>query len=421
LEKKQVLLNFFGNAVYSNPANVELPVKMTITRLLLFLMYLLLVPAAVSAQAWNPENPPHAPDKPLYPVPVPVPALSDQRLSADKYAEQEQAWMSVLRRDGSQPAYWLNAYRAIRYADALKTNSPVTVLRSARLDSLVNAMPESCRNSFEYNYLAYLNSANDPTFFPQLQRAYQLAPDRPELNREFVFHYAVTGQKDSLKFWLRRWENYFRNDSALLHYGHNMLAGLERGAVLFTGSETDAFPVLAEQQLRGFRTDVLVVCLAAFHNDGQLQQFLVDHNLNEPEHSYTKNQQADLLQEFARWNLLRPFYFAASVEQKTLTALQQHLFITGLAMRYSEPGYSNLPELYKNITTVYGWSSGSLHAAYWIPQLEMNYVLPLLLVAAEERKKGNTAQANAWENKALTIATKAGRKNDVKKYLARGG
>lgn len=391
------------------------------TRFLLFLMYLLLVPVAVSAQAWNPEIPPRVPDKPLYPVPVPVPALSVERLSAAKYGEQEQAWLKVLRGDGTQPAYWLNAYRSIRYADALKTNSPVTVLRRTLLDSLVNAMPESCRNSFEYNYLVYLNSSNNPAFFPQLQRAFQLAPDRPELNREFVFHYAVTGQNDSLKFWLRRWENFFRNDSTLRQYGHNMLAGLETGAVLFAGSESDAFPVLAEQQLRGFRTDVLVVCLAAFHNDGQLQQFLVNHDLNEPEHSYTKNTQADLLREMIRWNPGRPFYFAASVEKKTLTALQQNLFITGLAMRYSEPGFSNLPELYKNITAVYGWNSGSPQAVYWIPQLEMNYVLPLLLVATEERKKGNTEQAKAWENKALDIATKAGRKNDVKKYLARGG
>lgn len=414
-------MNFFGKAVYSNPANVDLPVKMTMTRFLLFLMYLLLFPAAVSAQAGHIDYPPRVPDQPLYPQPRQVPMFSDERLSAEKYAEQEQAWMKVLQRDGSQPGYWLNAYRAIRYADALQTSSPVTVLRRERLDSLVNAMPQVCRNSFEYYYLSYLNSTNDPAFFPQLQRAYQLAPERTELNREFVFHYAVTGQSDSLKYWLRRWENYFRNDSALQQYGHNMLAGLETGAVLFAGSETDAFPVLAEQQLRGYRTDVLVVCLAAFHNDGQLQQFLVNHDLNEPEHSYTKNTQADLLQEMIRLNPQRPFYFAASVEKNVLTAFQKNLFVTGLAMRYSEPGFENLPVLYKNITAVYSWNPGSPQAVYWVRQLEMNYVLPLLLVASEERKKGNTEQAKAWETKALAIAGKAGRKNDVKKYLARGG
>lgn len=394
---------------------------MTMTRFLLFLISLLLLPAAVSAQAWDPQIPPRVPDKPLYPAPRPIPALSDERLGAENYAEQEQAWLKVLRGDGSQPAYWLNAYRAIRYADALQTGSPVTVLRRERLDSLVNAMPVVTHNSFEYNYLAYLNSNNDPAFFPQLQQAYRLAPERAELNREFVFHYAVNGPDDSLRFWLQRWETHFRNDAGMQHYAHNMLAGLEPDAVLFAGSETDAFPVLAEQQLRGFRTDVLVVCLAAFHNDGQLQQFLVNHNLNEPEHSYTKNSQADLLQEFVKWNKQRPFYFAASVEKKMLTALQQNLFITGLAFRYSEPGFSNLPLLHKNITEVYNWNSGSSQTVYWVPQLEMNYVLPLLLVASGERKKGNTEQAQALENKALTIAGKAGRKNDVKKYLARGG
>lgn len=407
--------------MYSNPANVELPFQMTMTRFLLFIMYLLLFPAAVSAQAGHIDYPPRVPDQPLFPQPRQVPMLSDERLAAEKYAEQEQAWMKVLKNDGSQPEYWLNVYRAVRYADALQTGSPVTVLRRERLDSLVNAMPQVCRNSFEYYYLAYLNSTNDPALFPQLERAYELAPERPELNREFIFHYAVTGENEKLKPWLTRWENHFRNDSAVQQYGHNMLAGLETGAVLFTGSETDAFPVLAEQQLRGYRTDVLVVCLAAFHTDGQLQQFLVNHELNEPEHSYTKNTQADFVQEIIRWNPKRPFYFAASVEKKILTALQQNLFVTGLAMRYSEPGFSNLPELYKNITAVYRWNSGSPQAVYWVRQLEMNYVLPLLLVAAEERKKGNTAQAKAWEDKALAIATKAGRKNDVKKYLARGG
>lgn len=414
-------MNFFGKAVYSMPVNNDLPVPMIMTRFLMYSILLLLVPAAVSGQAWNPDNTPRVPETPQYPVPVTIPALSDERLGAQTYAAQEVAWLQVLKQNNREPEYWLNAYRAVRYSDALKTGSPVTVLRRERLDSLVNAMPASTRNSFEYNYLAYLNSNNDPAFFPQLQQAYQLAPQRAELNREFVFRYAVTGETDSLKRWLRRWENHFRNDSALRVYAHNMLAGMETGAVLFAGSETDAFPLLAEQQLHGYRTDVLVVCLAAFHNDGQLQQFLADHNLNEPEHSYTKNSVTDLLREFIRWNPDRPFYFAASVEKNVLTALQQNLFITGLAFRYSAPGFSNLPLLHKNITEVYHWNSGALQTVYWVPQLEMNYVLPLLLVAREERKKGNETQAKVLENRAMAIAEKAGRKNDVKKYLARGG
>lgn len=393
---------------------------MPMNRILLFLLPVLCSLTVATGQSIN-EHPLKQTEPPFFPAPQRIPQLSEERFSAEKYAEQERAWLNMLRRDSTKPGYWLNAYRAVRFGDAVKTASPVKVPRQQLLDSLVKAMPENCKNSFEYFYLGYLNGRNNPALFTQLEKAYELEPKRPELAREFIFHYAVTGETESQKPWLQRWEKQFRNDSSLQIYAHNMLSGLEPNAVLIAGSETDAFPLLAEQRLRNYRTDVLVVCLAAFHNDAMLQDFFVRNGLNEPEHSFENNGQRDFLREIFKWNPQRPFYLAASVEKELLTGLQKNLFITGLAFRYSDPGFDNLPVLYKNITAQYTWRPGSASGIYWIPQLEMNYVLPLLLTAAEERKKGNTTQAVAWENKALAIAERAGRKNDVKKYLARGG
>ena len=386
----------------------------------LLLLPLLFSGFVLSAQAGGHEIP-HKYEKPIFTQPVRIPLLTEEKLTPDFYKDQETAWLKTLQKNPENSEYWLHAYRAVRFGEAVKNESPVTITRQPLLDSILEAMKPNCAASFAFNYLTYVNGKNNPALFPFLETAYALEPERKELIREFVFYYTLKADSENQKIWLKRWEAQFANDSSLSLYAHNLLSSLETGAVLIAGSETDAFPILAEQRLRNFRTDVLVIPLAAFANGSTLQHFMYAQQLNVPEHYLATANDAAHCAALAGVNPQRPFYFAASVEKNILRAMQKNLYLTGLAFRYSEVPFDNMPQLTRNITEDYRWYSGKTQTRYWIRQLEMNYVLPLLLGAKEERKTKNTNKAAALEAKALEIATRAGKQNDVKKYLAQGG
>jgi hypothetical protein len=121
------------------------------------------------------------------------------------------------------------------------------------------------------------------------------------------------------------------------------------------------------------------------------------------------------IRSVATANPQRKIYLASSCGSALLEQLQDSLYCTGLAFRYSSTPLEHLVFLRNNVGTkmkldqvgkgVGGKNRFDLSSATF---LEMNYYLPLLLAADQYEASGNAAKANELRTKAKKIRTRAG-------------
>jgi hypothetical protein len=100
------------------------------------------------------------------------------------YLKQIPLWKKEVDKNPRNADAWLNYYRANRnaYIKGEEDNSQKSkgVSRFDRLKSIVDEMEKQVPNSYEYNYVKWLNGNNDLSLFPYLEKANILSPQSSE-------------------------------------------------------------------------------------------------------------------------------------------------------------------------------------------------------------------------------------------------
>ncbi len=185
-----------------------------------------------------------------------------------------------------------------------------------------------------------------------------------------------------------KWFRHDRSDNWIpREYAWNMLAGLDRDAILFTNGDNDTFPIWYLQEVEAFRRDVTVVNLSLVnlpwyvkqlrqsatglplnYTDAQLDQ--LEARLYEDPR--TGERQIVYVRDYVVHNILnannqdkqpRPAFFAVTIPQENMAIYYPFLQMEGLAFRLTgqrhpddQPGVD--PELtLRNMTGVYDYGA----------------------------------------------------------------
>ena len=167
-----------------------------------------------------------------------------------------------------------------------------------------------------------------------------------------------------------RGDNYIAHD-----YAFNLLAGLEKDAIIFTNGDNDTFPLWYIQEVEGFRTDIAVVNLSLLNTNWYVEQvknkmkvpismsdeqiaelmpfWTRDRETNEPRLITLRNIAINDILRTNNW--ARPVYFAVTVSD--YEGLDDYLSMEGLVFRLTRNkernqinihlARQNLYELYK--------------------------------------------------------------------------
>jgi hypothetical protein len=366
-------------------------------------------------------------------TPTKVPRYTDDQKPHEWYVEQARLWQHETERTPKNADAWLNYYRAVRYIGVTGRDIDWTKQKE-RVDALVAAMEREVPNTFEYHYVRWASGGNDLSLAHHLERAHELRPDYAQISADLISFHELRTEHDKALEYARKWYESRALSPALLEYTRNVLASLEPNAVIITAGDLDTYPIWILQAARGLRPDVTVVNSSLVMHD-EYREWVLDGKGIEGDASLLEwdryatvpvpQAQAEFIRSIATNTTERPVYVALSVSPEQVKLIEKDLYVVGLANRYSPKRIDNLALLQRTWRTfrldyldglaydeTYGFDRT------WMPQMNLNYVTPALLLLEHCSTAGRSAEAQAYRDLLLKIGRAAGREKELAEHIA---
>lgn len=313
---------------------------------------------------------------------------------------------------------WLGYYKAERYSYYTKTSNDINTDQQSELDKIVDEMSQYVPTSYEFNYAKYLNGNHDIRLFGFLAKAYEINPKATELFDQFVSYYELTGDAVRKTDWCKKLNESGEIPKEIMEFAYNLLVSLDENAVIITHGEMDSHSSFIWQTVKNHRKDVLILYMDLLEKPEYREKKFRELGINVTASPYT-NKAAFVAEFLQKSSLKRPSYLATTVAPDLIRPIQSKLFLTGLAFKYSEKGFDNLPVIAENWEKKFRKeelakkiAQGSVSA-----KINMNYVPGLLLLRDYLLSKGLNDKAKATEELALKIGSEGGKEQQVRTMI----
>ncbi|MBL7962410.1 MAG: hypothetical protein JNM31_01075 [Flavobacteriales bacterium] len=260
-----------------------------------------------------------------------------------------------------------------------------------RADDLARMAP----NSFEAHMARYYAEFPATAAMEALSAAYQVAPDRTELAGPMLGAALRNGDKAGVDQWATRLAAPGMVTNPLLDYATDLLASVDRNAVIFTNGDLDTYPALVRVHAGRVRPDVLIIDRRSLNDAAYRQRCWKDAG--------AKGQAPADDPRFASQLAVatdRPVYLAASMERGWLDALSPQLYCTGLAFRVGPAPADHMRALEQR------WKA--LHKTTEAGPLSRNYLMPGSLLLQHYRAAGDEGRTAAMEHELRQLAKRIG-------------
>ena len=341
--------------------------------------------------------------------------------SNEYYLQQIPLWKIEVDKNPKNADAWFNYYRANRnaYIKGEEDNSQQSkgISRFDRLKNIVDEMEKQVPNSYEYNYVKWLNGNNDLSLFSYLEKAHNLSPQSSEPIMNLIFYYEIKGD------YIKRNENieaFYKlggYSPGLLNYSYNLLSALDKNAIIFTEGDKDTEAILLLTQGKKYRPDVQMLNVnlllikeyrERIFNELEIPQLDFEPIANEE--NYEKFQQL-IIKLVSENKKTRPVYAAVTVTGAYTNTIIKDLYLTGLAYLYSSNNIDNMPLLGQNVEQVFlldylkeYFSINDISVGN-VNSMNGNYLFPFAELSHYYYRIGNISNADYYKKLALKVAT----------------
>lgn len=337
------------------------------------------------------------------------------------YLQQMLLWKIEVDKNPEDANAWFNYYRANRNAYIIgeEDNSQKSkgISRFDRLKNIIDEMEKHVPNSYEYNYVKWLNGNNDLSLFPYLEKAHILSPQSTEPIMSLIFYYEIIGDYVKRDESIKEYYQLGDYSPGLLNYSYNLLSALDKNAIILTEGDKDTEAILLLTKGKKYRPDVQLINLNLLlikeyrervFNELDIPQFDFEPITNEV--NYEKFQQI-IIQQVNLNTKERPVFVAVTVTKPYTTILNKDLYLTGLAYLYSTKKIDNIPLLEKNVEQVFlldylkEYFAISDISVGNVNSMNGNYLFPFSTLSKHYYSIGNTVKAEYYKNFAYKVAT----------------
>ena len=292
------------------------------------------------------------------PAPEKIRSIAMLQKSHDWYVEQANLWQIEAEKKPQNADAWLNYYRSAKYARLTAGQDQQTAETLPDPETIVKDMSRHVPETFEYYYAKFHHAREPAEHHLFLEKAYELAPDRIELYPYLIVLYELQRDTVRLAEFCRKYYETNHLSPAILAWNYNMLAALEKDAILLVNGDFDSYPNWILQHAKGIRKDVAVIEVGQFSIDDFRIKIQVE--LNIPPFAHHESEYPDYtqfikeyLKHLVQHSGERPLYFATTLYRDYYQHLEDHLYNEGLAFKYSMEAFDNVAVIRKNFEQVY--------------------------------------------------------------------
>lgn len=328
---------------------------------------------------------------------------------------------------------WYNYYLANRnaYVKGEEDNSQKSkgATRFERLKNIVDEMEKQVPNTYEYNFVRWLNGNNNLSLFPFLEKAHEISPQSSEPIMSLIFYYEIKGDYIKRNKYIEAYYKLGDYSPGLLNYGFNLLSALDKDAIILTEGDKDTESILLLTQGKKYRPDVKMLnvnlLLIKEYREKVFKELDIPQLDFEPianEENYEKYQKL-IIKRLAENKKSRPLYIAVTVGNSYAYNIAKKLYLTGLAYLYSEKHIDNIPLLIKNVEQVFlldylkeyfpinDISVGN------VKSMNGNYLYPFATLSKYYNKTGNATKADYYKKLSLKVATEGELLDEYNSYF----
>ncbi len=356
-----------------------------------------------------------------------IQSITKAPMSNEYYTQQAQLWKAELDKNNTNTQAWFNYYRANRYMQIAGENDTVRGnSRFDRLKSIMNDMEKKIPDSFEFNYLKWLNSGNDLTQFNYLEKAYAIDPLREETYTDFISTYEMLMVPEKRDEFAKKLFAKGNVSPGYLNYNYNVLMSLKPNAIILTVGDNDTYPLWILQAQFGIRKDVQVINLSMLYVNEYFKKLSskLQFEYIDPMKSYENATLYvnSIVKRIANNQLKRPVYTALTVDEKFTKPVSNELYLVGLAYEYSIDKFDNIALLKKNMEQQFALDYLQVqfyqdNAQASIKIANGNYLVPMITLYDHYKLSNQNDEAKRWQKLIELVAKNCGQEAYIKEYI----
>ena len=356
----------------------------------------------------------------------PEPILSITRIDKPYFYYQEQAdlWQQEVQKDQQNTVAWWNYFKAARYSNMKSTAGE----RQFDLEKIAQQIGKAIPDSFENHYIQYIQKGRTENSFEHLLKAYEIAPERPEIQESMANYYEIHLNREKLREVMQRIFDTKDYSPGALKWNYNMLMSVEQDGILLTWGDNDTYPSWILQWVQNVRPDVTIINTSLMMGFEDYRKAVFERadipafelTVEEVDGNYT-DFSVKMIEHILKKSQ-RPVYLAPTIRPVIRDKFDNKLFMTGLAFKYSEESFDNIAVIKNNYENKFLKEYLTINfeketSEQVVNVMNLNYLPSLLRLHKHYEDAGENAKATDLKKVIKTIAEKGGRLEDISTYL----
>ena len=328
----------------------------------------------------------------------------------DWYKQQAELWKIEIDKKTANAEAWVNFYRANK---AVQNNFKIDVEKRNEeyllpLNQIIEMAEKAIPNTFELNFI----KADCLYDKESLLQAQKMRPFDPLLFSNLMTYYMVINDKKNVQAVSRKW--FESNDISTDFFAttYNLLMSLDDNAIIIVWGDCDTYPIWILQNALNIRTDVTAVNINLLGMNDHQKWFFKENAIAEI--TLKINDTGKTLANHIVKNVkTRPVYFSSFVNNEIYADFTDKLYLTGLALKYSEKPFDNIAVLKNNIENKFlidhlKISFQNNESESMVAKINLAYMAPFLKLYEHYRLLNEKIKMEKIKNSAKIISEKAG-------------